>query len=68
MRETAKTSLELEVVAALEKSIERSRIAVRMLINALTEVVKAPPSHIIAKRRTVEWGRDATCQMGALPV
>jgi len=41
LREAAKTPLELEVVAALEKSIERSHITVRMLINALTEAAKA---------------------------
>jgi len=41
LREAAKTPLELEVVAALEKSIERSHITVRMLINALTETAKA---------------------------
>jgi len=38
--EAAKTPLELEVVAALEKSIERTHITMRMLINALTEVAK----------------------------
>lgn len=37
LREAARTPLELEVVAALEKSLERSHIAIRMLINALTE-------------------------------
>ncbi|MCU7788316.1 hypothetical protein ODS41_10385 [Pyrobaculum sp. 3827-6] len=37
LRESAKTPLELELVAAVEKSLERSHIAVRMLINALTE-------------------------------
>jgi predicted DNA-binding protein YlxM (UPF0122 family) len=36
-REAAKTPLELELVAALEKSLERSHVNVRMLINALTE-------------------------------
>jgi predicted DNA-binding protein YlxM (UPF0122 family) len=37
LREAAKTPLELELVAALEKSLERSHVNVRMLINALTE-------------------------------
>ncbi|MGB9705064.1 MAG: hypothetical protein ACPL3C_06410 [Pyrobaculum sp.] len=37
LRESAKTPLELELIAAVEKSLERSHIAVRMLINALTE-------------------------------
>ena len=35
--EAAKTPLELELVAALEKSLERSHVTIRMLINALTE-------------------------------
>jgi hypothetical protein len=37
LREAAKTPLELELVAALEKSLERSHVTIRMLINALTE-------------------------------
>lgn len=37
LRESAKTPLELEVIGALEKSLERSHVAIRMLINALTE-------------------------------
>ena len=37
LRETAKTPLELELVATLEKSLERSHVTIRMLINALTE-------------------------------
>lgn len=37
LRESAKTPLELELIAAVEKSLERSHISVRMLINALTE-------------------------------
>ncbi|MEM4081264.1 MAG: hypothetical protein QXK71_03450 [Pyrobaculum sp.] len=37
LRELAKTPLELELVAALEKSLERSHVNIRMLINALTE-------------------------------
>ena len=37
LREAVKTPLELELVAALEKSLERSHVTIRMLINALTE-------------------------------
>jgi hypothetical protein len=37
LREAAKTPLELELVVALEKSLERSHVNVLMLINALTE-------------------------------
>ena len=37
LKEAAKTPLELELVAALEKSLERSHVTIRMLINALTE-------------------------------
>ncbi|ABP50223.1 MULTISPECIES: hypothetical protein [Pyrobaculum] len=37
LRVAAKTPLELELVAAMEKSLERSHVAIRMLINALTE-------------------------------
>ncbi|MEM0485174.1 MAG: hypothetical protein QW434_10825 [Pyrobaculum sp.] len=37
LREGAKTPLELELIAALEKSLERSHITIRMLINALSE-------------------------------
>ncbi|AAL63533.1 hypothetical protein PAE1517 [Pyrobaculum aerophilum str. IM2] len=37
LRERAKTPLELEIIASLEKSLERSHITTRMLINALTE-------------------------------
>ena len=37
LREAAKTPLELELAAALEKSLERSHVTIRMLINALTE-------------------------------
>lgn len=37
LREGAKTPIELEVISALEKSLERSHVTIRMLINALTE-------------------------------
>lgn len=37
LRERAKTPLELEVALAIEKSVERTHVALRMFINALTE-------------------------------
>ena len=40
LRAAAKTPLELELVAAMEKSLERSHVAIRMLINALSEAGK----------------------------
>lgn len=36
LRNAAKTPLELEVIASIEKSVERTHLALRMLINALT--------------------------------
>ncbi|AEA12834.1 hypothetical protein TUZN_1358 [Thermoproteus uzoniensis 768-20] len=44
LRASAKTQLELEVVAAMEKSIERTHLMLRMLINALTEFSKTAKS------------------------
>jgi len=41
LRASAETQLELEVIAAMEKSIERTHLMLRMLINALTELPKA---------------------------
>jgi hypothetical protein len=41
LRASAETQLELEVIAAMEKSIERTHLMPRMLINALTELPKA---------------------------
>jgi hypothetical protein len=41
LRDSAKTPLELELVAALEKSLERSHVTIRMLINALTEATSS---------------------------
>lgn len=40
LRSSAKTPLELELIASLEKSIERTHLALRMLINALSERLK----------------------------
>jgi hypothetical protein len=40
LRSSARTPLELELIASLEKSIERTHLALRMLINALSEKLK----------------------------
>lgn len=41
LRAGARTQLELEVIGSLEKSIERTHLMLRMLINALGELSKA---------------------------
>ncbi|MEZ0248273.1 MAG: hypothetical protein ABWJ97_03270 [Thermoproteus sp.] len=40
LRASAKTPLELEVIASVEKSVERTHMSLRMLINALSEFAK----------------------------
>ncbi|MEL9990394.1 MAG: hypothetical protein QXP98_01415 [Thermoproteus sp.] len=40
LRASAKTPLELEVIASIEKSVERTHLSLRMLINALSELAK----------------------------